>query len=53
MFSGTFEHGDQEEEEIYEVINISKIKANTPNLRVVNLYGISFIDDSHIELFSR
>ncbi|ELT97705.1 hypothetical protein CAPTEDRAFT_167812 [Capitella teleta] len=49
---GTFEQGDEEEEEIYEVINISKIKAHTPNLRVVNLYGISFVDDSHVELLS-
>eukprot|EP00918_Siedleckia_nematoides_P015919 GHVU01034364.1.p1 GENE.GHVU01034364.1~~GHVU01034364.1.p1 ORF type:complete len:533 (-),score=44.64 GHVU01034364.1:1134-2732(-) len=49
---GTFELGDEEQEEIYEVINISKIKAHTPNLRVVNLYGISFIDDSHVELLS-
>jgi hypothetical protein len=49
---GTFELGDEAEEEIYEVINISKIKAHTPNLRIVNLYGISFIDDTHIELLS-
>jgi len=49
---GTFELGDDEQEEIYEVINISKIKAHTPNLKVVNLYGISFVDDSHIELLS-
>ena len=34
MFTGTFELGDEEEEEIYEVINISKIKAHTPNLKV-------------------
>jgi len=37
---GTFELADEEAEEIYEVINIGKIKAHTPNLRVVNLYGI-------------
>jgi hypothetical protein len=49
---GTFEHGDEEAEEIYEVINIGKIKAHTPNLRIVNLYGISFIDDTHVELLS-
>jgi hypothetical protein len=49
---GTFELGDEEEEEIYEVINISKIKAHTPNLKIVNLYGISFVDDSHVELLS-
>ena len=40
------------EEDIYEVINIGKIKAHTPNLRVVNLYGITFIDDTHIELLT-
>ena len=50
--SGTFELGDEEEEEIYEVINVSKIKAHTPNLRIVNLYGISFVDDTHVELLS-
>jgi len=49
---GTFELGDEEEEEIYEVINISKIKAHTPNLKIVNLYGISFVDDTHVELLS-
>ncbi|PAA87441.1 hypothetical protein BOX15_Mlig019071g1 [Macrostomum lignano] len=49
---GTFEQSSEEEEEIYEVINISKIKAHTPNLRVVNLYGVMFVDDSHVELLS-
>jgi len=49
---GTFELGDEEEEEIYEVINIGKIKAHTPNLRIINLYGISFVDDSHLEQLS-
>lgn len=38
-----------EETDNYETINISKIKANAPNLRVVNFYGITFIDDSHVE----
>ena len=33
-FPGTFELGDEEKEEIYEVINISKVKAHTPNLKV-------------------
>lgn len=36
-------------DETYETINISKIKAYTPNLKVLNLYGITFIDDNHIE----
>jgi len=50
--AGTFELGDEEQEEIYEVINIGKIKAHTPNLRVINLYGISFVDDTHVEMLS-
>ncbi|CRL06290.1 CLUMA_CG018969, isoform B [Clunio marinus] len=49
---GTYEKIEQEEEEIYEVINVHKLKAATPNLRVINLYGINFIDDSHIDAFS-
>ena len=52
MYVGTFELGDEEQEEIYEVINIGKIKAHTPNLRVINLYGISFVDDTHVEMLS-
>ncbi|XP_041371086.1 F-box/LRR-repeat protein fbxl-1-like isoform X2 [Gigantopelta aegis] len=47
---GTFELSSESEEDNYEVINIGKIKAHTPNLKVVNLYGICFLDDSHIEL---
>jgi hypothetical protein len=43
---------EEEEEEIYEVVNIHKLKSATPNLVVVNLYGINFVDDSHIEAFS-
>ncbi|OWF55061.1 uncharacterized F-box/LRR-repeat protein C02F5.7-like isoform X1 [Mizuhopecten yessoensis] len=49
---GTFEMSTEAEDDIYEVVNIGKIKAHTPNLRVVNLYGITFIDDSHIELLA-
>ncbi|KAL8570411.1 hypothetical protein ACOMHN_035829 [Nucella lapillus] len=49
---GTFEMSSESEEDIYEVINIGKIKAQTPNLRVVNLYGITFLDDSHIEMLA-
>lgn len=49
---GTFELSSESEEDIYEVINIGKIKAHTPNLRVVNLYGITFLDDSHIEMLA-
>ena len=50
--SGTFELTSEGEEDVYEVINIGKIKAHTPNLKVVNMYGITFIDDSHIELLT-
>ena len=24
----------------------------TPNLRVINMWGVSFVDDAHIEAFS-
>lgn len=46
------EHSEEESEEIYEVINIHKLKAAVPNLRVINLFGINFIDDSHVEAFA-
>ncbi|XP_059469512.1 F-box/LRR-repeat protein 2 isoform X2 [Neocloeon triangulifer] len=49
---GTYEKVEEEEEEVYEVINVHKLKAATPNLRVINMYGITFVDDSHIEAFS-
>ncbi|UYV60540.1 hypothetical protein LAZ67_1001448 [Cordylochernes scorpioides] len=49
---GTYEKVTEEEEEIYEVINIHKLKSAVPNLRVINLYGIVFVDDSHVEAFS-
>ncbi|XP_014665180.1 PREDICTED: uncharacterized F-box/LRR-repeat protein C02F5.7-like [Priapulus caudatus] len=48
---GTYERIDQEEE-IYEVINIHKLKSYIPNLRMVNMYGVSFVDDSHVESIS-
>ena len=35
-----------------EVLIIRTLKSATPNLRVINMYGISFVDDSHIEAFS-
>ncbi|KAL7670881.1 hypothetical protein ACOME3_005797 [Neoechinorhynchus agilis] len=37
------------EEEIYETINIHKIKSYTPNLKVINLYSVRFVEDYHIE----
>jgi len=49
---GTYEQGEEEEGEVYEVLNIRSLKQATPNLRVINMYGISFVDDSHIEAFS-
>lgn len=49
---GTYEKAVEEEEEIYEVINIHKLKSAVPNLRIINLYGINFVDDSHVEAFS-
>jgi hypothetical protein len=49
---GTFEMTSEGDEDVYEVVNIGKIKAHTPNLRIVNMYGITFIDDSHIELLT-
>ncbi len=38
-----------EETDDYETVNISKIKAHAPNLRIINLYGVAFLDDNHIE----
>ena len=37
---------------MYEVLNIRSLKQATPNLRVINLWGVSFVDDSHVEAFS-
>ena len=45
---GTLETSNDPDES-YETINIGKIKSYTPNLKVINLYGITFIDDNHIE----
>lgn len=49
---GTYEKCEEEEEEIYEVINVHKLKSATPNLKVISMYGINFVDDSHIDAFS-
>jgi len=49
---GTIELSNDTQEEVYEVVNLTRIKAHTPNLRIVNLYGVAFIDDSHIESLS-
>ena len=44
--------GEEEEGEVYEVLNIRSLKQATPNLRVINMWGVSFVDDAHIEAFS-
>ena len=52
---GTYERAvehEEESEEIYEVINIHKLKSAVPNLRIINLFGINFVDDSHVEAFA-
>jgi len=49
---GTYEQGEEEEGEVYEVLNIRSLKQATPNLRVINLWGVSFVDDGHVEAFS-
>ena len=49
---GTYEKAEDEEGEVYEVVNIKTLKQATPNLRIINLYGIAFLDDTHIEAFS-
>ena len=46
------EHTEEESEEIYEVINIHKLRGAVPNLKIINLFGINFIDDSHVEAFA-
>ena len=37
---------------MYEVLNIRSLKQATPNLVVINMWGVSFVDDAHIEAFS-
>ena len=48
---GTFDTASESEEK-FEVINIGKIRAHTPNLRIVNFYGVTFVDDTHIEMLA-
>lgn len=40
--SGTYEKVEDEEEEVYETVNVFKLKQFLPNLRIVNLWGVSF-----------
>ncbi|KAI1716948.1 f-box-like domain-containing protein [Ditylenchus destructor] len=49
---GTYEKVEDEEEEVYETINIFKLKQFLPNLRVVNLWGVPFITDDHVDALS-
>ena len=37
---------------MYEVLNIRSLKQATPNLTVINIWGVSFVEDAHIEAFS-
>lgn len=38
---GTYEKVEDEEEEVYETVNVFKLKQYLPNIRVVNLWGVS------------
>lgn len=49
---GTYEKIEDEEEEVYETVGIQKLKSYTPNLRVVNFWGVLFINDEHVESLS-
>jgi len=49
---GTYEKVEDEEEEVYETLNVFKLKQFTPNLRVVNLWGVPFITDDHVDALS-
>jgi hypothetical protein len=52
MYSRKCSLQGEEEGEVYEVLNIRSLKQATPNLSVINLWGVSFVDDSHVEAFS-
>jgi hypothetical protein len=45
---GTLESSN-DPDETYETINVAKLKGFVPNLRIINLYGMTFIEDFHIE----
>uniref|UniRef100_A0AC35U5B5 F-box domain-containing protein n=1 Tax=Rhabditophanes sp. KR3021 TaxID=114890 RepID=A0AC35U5B5_9BILA len=49
---GTYEKVEDEEEEVYETINMNKLKQFMPNLRIVNLWGVPFITDEHVDAIS-
>ncbi|KAI6187581.1 F-box domain-containing protein [Aphelenchoides besseyi] len=49
---GTYEKVEDEEEEVYETLNFYKLKQYLPNLRVVNLWGVPFVSDDHVDALS-
>ncbi|PAV80934.1 hypothetical protein WR25_04772 isoform D [Diploscapter pachys] len=49
---GTYEKVEDEEEEVYETVNVFKLKQFLPNLRIVNLWGVPFITDEHVDALS-
>ncbi|KAI6176396.1 F-box domain protein [Aphelenchoides bicaudatus] len=49
---GTYEKVEDEEEEVYETLNFYKLKQYLPNLRVVNLWGVPFVTDDHVDALS-
>uniref|UniRef100_A0A915A8Y5 F-box domain-containing protein n=2 Tax=Parascaris univalens TaxID=6257 RepID=A0A915A8Y5_PARUN len=49
---GTYEKVEDEEEEVYETVNVHKLKQYMPNIRVVNLWGVPFITDDHVDAIS-
>uniref|UniRef100_A0A7E4ZRV0 Ovule protein n=1 Tax=Panagrellus redivivus TaxID=6233 RepID=A0A7E4ZRV0_PANRE len=49
---GTYEKVEDEEEEVYETVNFHKLKQYLPNLRVVNLWGVPFVTDEHVDSLS-
>uniref|UniRef100_A0A9J2P1N5 F-box domain-containing protein n=1 Tax=Ascaris lumbricoides TaxID=6252 RepID=A0A9J2P1N5_ASCLU len=48
----TYEKVEDEEEEVYETVNVHKLKQYMPNIRVVNLWGVPFITDDHVDAIS-
>ncbi|KAH7731969.1 Protein T28B4.1 b [Aphelenchoides avenae] len=49
---GTVEKIEDEESEVYETVNFHKLKQFLPNLRIVNLWGVPFITDDHVDSLS-
>uniref|UniRef100_A0A1I7ZIX4 F-box domain-containing protein n=2 Tax=Steinernema glaseri TaxID=37863 RepID=A0A1I7ZIX4_9BILA len=49
---GTYEKVEDEEEEVFETVNVNKLKQYLPNLRVVNLWGVPFITDENVDQLS-